>query len=45
VKEQALCLLSNVADGFSAKDCIMSNEDVLKKITSYMVCSISLCEV
>ena len=34
---QALCILANVADGDSAKDFIMSNEDVLKKLMSYMV--------
>ncbi len=37
VKEQALCMLANIADGFTAKDFIMTNEDVLKKITSYLV--------
>jgi len=36
-KEQALCVLSNIADGDSSKDFIMSNEDVLRKITNYMV--------
>lgn len=35
-KEQALCMLANIADGFSAKDFIMTNDDVLKKITSYL---------
>ena len=38
VKEQALCILANVADGDSAKDYIMGNEDMLKKLMSYMVC-------
>ena len=33
VKEQALCILANIADGDTAKSFIMSNEDVLKKIT------------
>lgn len=37
VKEQALCILSNIADGDSAKNFIMSNEDVLKKVTNYML--------
>lgn len=37
VKEQALCILANIADGDSAKDFIMSNEDVLKKLESYMM--------
>ena len=35
VKEQALCILANIADGDTAKSFIMSNEDVLKKITRY----------
>ena len=34
---QALCILANVADGDTAKDFIMMNEDVLKKIMNYMV--------
>src|SRR6266487_309136 len=37
VKEQALCILANIADGDAAKEFIMSNEDVLKKLTSYMM--------
>jgi len=37
VKEQALCILANIADGDTAKSFIMSNEDVLKKITSYVL--------
>ncbi|CAH0546237.1 unnamed protein product [Brassicogethes aeneus] len=36
VKEQALCILANIADGEKAKDHIMSNEDVLKKLIDYM---------
>ncbi|XP_018336803.1 armadillo repeat-containing protein 8 isoform X2 [Agrilus planipennis] len=36
VKEQALCILANIADGERAKDYIMANEDVLKKLTDYM---------
>jgi len=37
VKEQALCILANIADGDSAKKLIVDNEDMLKKLTSYMV--------
>jgi len=37
VKEQALCILANIADGDMAKSFIMTNEDVLKKITNYMM--------
>lgn len=37
VKEQALCILGNIADGDSAKEYIMSNEDILKKLTSYLM--------
>ncbi|KAK3863279.1 hypothetical protein Pcinc_018954 [Petrolisthes cinctipes] len=37
VKEQALCILANIADGDVAKAAIMSNEDVLKKLMNYMV--------
>lgn len=37
VKEQALCILANIGDGESAKEYIMANEDVLKKLTDYMV--------
>lgn len=37
VKEQALCILANVADGDRARDHIMANEDVLKKLMDYMV--------
>ncbi|XP_022109412.1 armadillo repeat-containing protein 8-like [Acanthaster planci] len=36
VKEQTLCILANIADGHSAKEYIMSNEDILKKLTYYM---------
>lgn len=39
VKEQALCILANIADGDTAKDYIMANEDVLKKLQDYMVSS------
>ena len=37
VKEQALCLLTNIADGQKAKEFILGNEDVLKKLFNYMV--------
>lgn len=36
VKEQALCILGNIADGDRAREHIMSNEDVLKKLIDYM---------
>ncbi|XP_015908463.1 armadillo repeat-containing protein 8 isoform X2 [Parasteatoda tepidariorum] len=36
VKEQALCILANIADGDFAKNFIMSNDDVLKKLISYL---------
>ncbi|XP_072181255.1 armadillo repeat-containing protein 8-like [Diadema setosum] len=36
VKEQTLCILANIADGITAKAVIMSNEDILKKLTCYM---------
>ena len=36
VKEQALCILGNIADGEKAKYHIMANEDVLKKLVDYM---------
>ena len=36
---QALCLLTNIANGNSAKDCIMGNDDLVGKIVSYLVCS------
>ncbi|XP_060084533.1 armadillo repeat-containing protein 8-like, partial [Ylistrum balloti] len=37
IKEQTLCILTNVADGDQARDYIIGNEDVLKKLTTYMV--------
>lgn len=37
VKEQALCILGNIADGERAREHIMSNEDVLKKLIDYMI--------
>ncbi|KAL1516972.1 hypothetical protein ABEB36_000797 [Hypothenemus hampei] len=36
VKEQALLILSNIADGEKAKENIMINEDILKKLVDYM---------
>jgi hypothetical protein len=33
---QALCILANIADGDSAKDYILLNEDVLKKLMAYL---------
>ncbi|KAJ3592187.1 hypothetical protein NHX12_007315 [Muraenolepis orangiensis] len=36
VKEQTLCILANVADGNTAKDLIMTNDDMLQKIKYYM---------
>lgn len=37
IKEQALCILANIGDGDTAKDFIMNNEDILKKLKEYMV--------
>ncbi|XP_037344202.1 armadillo repeat-containing protein 8 isoform X3 [Pungitius pungitius] len=36
VKEQTLCILANVADGNTAKELIMTNDDMLQKIKHYM---------
>ncbi|XP_023931474.1 armadillo repeat-containing protein 8-like [Lingula anatina] len=36
-QSMTLCILANVADGDSAKDFIMGNEDVLKKLMNYMM--------
>lgn len=36
LKEQALCILANIADGMSSKTFIMENEDLLRKINSFM---------
>ncbi|RWS13007.1 armadillo repeat-containing protein 8-like protein [Dinothrombium tinctorium] len=36
VKEQALCILANIADGETAKDFIMSNEELLLKLIDFM---------
>ena len=37
MKEQALCMLANIADGDSSKKLIVDNEDMLKKLKSYML--------
>jgi len=37
IKEQALCLVANIADGNDARAYIMTNEDVLRKIINYML--------
>ena len=37
MKEQALCMLANIADGDTSKKLIVDNEDMLKKIKSYML--------
>ncbi|XP_014791203.1 armadillo repeat-containing protein 8 isoform X7 [Octopus bimaculoides] len=37
IKEQALCILGHIADGKTAKDFIVGNEDVLRKLINYMV--------
>uniref|UniRef100_A0A8C7QB23 Armadillo repeat-containing protein 8 n=1 Tax=Oncorhynchus mykiss TaxID=8022 RepID=A0A8C7QB23_ONCMY len=36
VKEQTLCILANIADGNTAKELIMTNDDILQKIKYYM---------
>ncbi|XP_026762743.2 armadillo repeat-containing protein 8-like isoform X1 [Galleria mellonella] len=36
VKEQALCILGNIGDGERARDFIMANEDVLRKLVDYL---------
>lgn len=37
VKEQALCILTNMASGDEAKDSIMGNADILRKIMNYLI--------
>lgn len=37
IKEQALCILANIASGTTAKESIMSNEHILKKLVSFMI--------
>ncbi|KAM9486205.1 armadillo repeat-containing protein 8 isoform 2-T3 [Clarias gariepinus] len=36
VKEQTLCILANIADGNTAKELIMTNDDMLQKVKYYM---------
>uniref|UniRef100_A0AAY4EW91 Armadillo repeat-containing protein 8 n=1 Tax=Denticeps clupeoides TaxID=299321 RepID=A0AAY4EW91_9TELE len=36
VKDQTLCILANIADGNTAKELIMTNDDMLQKIKYYM---------
>lgn len=37
---QTLCILANIADGTTAKEFIMTNDDILQKIKYYMVCNV-----
>lgn len=36
IKEQALCILANIADGDTAKEFLITNEELLKRLKSYM---------
>ncbi|KAM9802865.1 armadillo repeat-containing protein 8 isoform X2 [Syngnathus typhle] len=36
VKEQTLCILANIADGNTAKELLMTNDDMLQKLKYYM---------
>ncbi|XP_055008364.1 armadillo repeat-containing protein 8 isoform X2 [Boleophthalmus pectinirostris] len=36
VKEQTLCILANIGDGNTAKELIMTNDDMLQKVKYYM---------
>ncbi|CAL1582590.1 unnamed protein product [Knipowitschia caucasica] len=36
VKEQTICILANIADGNTAKELIMTNDDMLQKVKYYM---------
>ncbi|KAJ0178139.1 hypothetical protein K1T71_005962 [Dendrolimus kikuchii] len=45
VKEQALCILGNIGDGEKAKDLIMANEDVLRKLVDYLAKVISWVKI
>ncbi|XP_070770531.1 armadillo repeat-containing protein 8 isoform X2 [Enoplosus armatus] len=36
VKEQTLCILANIGDGNTAKELLMTNDDMLQKIKYYM---------
>ncbi|KAL1124505.1 hypothetical protein AAG570_001131 [Ranatra chinensis] len=40
VKEQALCILANIGNGDTAKEFIMTNDQVLKKLQDYMIAAI-----
>lgn len=40
---QTLCILANIADGNTAKDLIVSNDDMLQKVKYYMVYNITCC--
>lgn len=37
IKEQALCVLANIADGESSKDLLMCNDDVLNRLNSCLM--------
>jgi len=37
IRAQALCILTNIANGKTAKDDIMGNDDLVGKIVSYLV--------
>ncbi|KAB1283246.1 Armadillo repeat-containing protein 8, partial [Camelus dromedarius] len=45
VKEQTLCILANIADGTTAKELIMTNDDILQKIKYYMNLTMTLSVV
>ena len=40
---QTLCILANIADGNTAKELLMTNDDMLQKIKYYMVQSAHVC--
>lgn len=40
---QTLCILANIADGNTAKDLIVSNDDMLQKVKYYMVSNKTCC--
>jgi hypothetical protein len=43
VKEQAICILANIADGEASKDFIMSDDEILKKLINYLMdCNVKL---
>jgi hypothetical protein len=37
IKDRALCILVNISDGSTSKEFIMNNEDLIRKINSFMV--------